>query len=113
MRKWPKTLVGLRGTRLAQGGNVEDFLNRDPEPSLTTAERLILANQYAILAALFPNLRTDYEELRLLVEKGIPAGHADLRFHEMDPRRASVRNAARRRRALTERGDRGGALTPW
>jgi len=88
-------------------------LNRDPEPSLTTAERLVLANQYAILAGLFPNLCTHYEELRLLVEKGIPAGHADLRCHDMDPARASVRNAVRRRRALTESGDRGGALTPW
>jgi uncharacterized protein YfbU (UPF0304 family) len=92
---------------------LEDSLNRDPGPSLTTAERLILANQYAILAALFSNLCTHYEELRLLVEKGIPAGHADLRFHEMDPTRVSVRNAARRRRALTESADRGGALTPW
>ena len=88
-------------------------MNRYPEPALTTAERLILANQYAILAALFPNLCTDYEEKRLLVEKGIPAGHADLLPHEMAPTRVSVRNAARRRRALTERGDRGGALTPW
>ena len=92
---------------------LEASLDRDPEPSLTTAERLILANQYAILSALYPNLRTDYEELRLLVLKGIPAGHADLRFHKMNPTRESVRNAACQRRALTERGDRGGALTPW
>jgi len=88
-------------------------LNRDPEPSVAAAERRILANQYAILAALFPNLFTDYEELRLLVEKGIPAGHADQRFHEMDATQVSARNAARRRRAFTESGDRGGALTPW
>lgn len=99
--------------RLDRATRLEDSLNRDPGPSLTPAERLILANQYAILTALFPDLYTDYEELRLLVETDILAGHADLRFDEMHPTGVSVRNAVRRRRVWTESGDRGGALTPW
>jgi hypothetical protein len=79
----------------------------------TTAERRIQANQYAILAALFPSLFPDCEELRLVIDNGTPAENPDLRSLEIDPTQVSVRTVARRRRAVTESGDRGGALTPW
>ena len=80
--------------------------------TLTQAERLILANQYAILEALFPADRASYALKRQIIEREAAAECSSLRparTHPMDCKRTG---AHRRRRA---RGgvNRGGALTPW
>jgi hypothetical protein len=84
--------------------------------SLTASERLILANQYTILAALFPSRSAQYTARRRLVEKGLPAEHFALLLPDeaSSPRhRRRSTSAANRRAKSDETVDRGGALTPW
>jgi hypothetical protein len=84
--------------------------------SLTAAERLILANQYTILAALYPSRSAHYTARRRLVEKGLPPEHSALLLPDEanSPRhRQRSTNVASRRVKSDETVDRGGALTPW
>ena len=81
--------------------------------TLTSAERLILANQFAILAALFPNRRAEYIAKQRLVEADAAVTYAALRPHDSGlPLDGAHPSNAVARRSKT-RIDRGGALTPW
>ena len=107
---------------------------------LTAAERLILANQYAILERLYPTLRREYAARRHIIEQGA-VEHYDVLLSRPVPTACSTaeppsggyqdgvsNDASLRRPDLattspsrmwpvkpkhTARTNRGGALTPW
>src|SRR4051794_9028619 len=83
-----------------------ETLNNDADAlALTTAERLILANQSPILAALFPSRCADYNEKRRTIERGIPTAHANLLAHRISGRTAIPTSPLDRRRAsVADRG---------
>jgi uncharacterized protein YfbU (UPF0304 family) len=81
--------------------------------TLTPAERLILANQYAILEALFPADRARYALKRRIVERDGAAEYSNLLPERNTPKDCNGTESPHRRRRATGGVDRGGALTPW
>jgi hypothetical protein len=92
---------------------VEIPLNEHELWTLTPAERLILANQYAILEALFPADRARYALQRQMVERDPIAEHSSLLRHRTTPPDCNRTDCAHRRSRASRRVNRGGALTPW
>ena len=94
--------------------DVKPLKEKSAAATFTSAERLILANQYAILAALFPSRRLEYLAKRRLVETGSVAECSALLPHRARPSSESDRQRnGNRRGRLHNRVNRGGALTPW
>jgi uncharacterized protein YfbU (UPF0304 family) len=89
------------------------LLNRHARLTLTPPERLILANQYAILEALFPADRARYALKRRMLERDVAAEYSSLPPEHNTPKDCNRTESAHRRRGATGRVNRGGALTPW
>lgn len=88
-------------------------LNAHVVMTLTPAERLILANQYAILEALFPADRERYALKRRIVERDLGAEYSNL-LPEGKTSQECNRNEDPSRRHRTSGGvNPRGALTPW
>jgi hypothetical protein len=92
---------------------VEKLLNGHPPLTITPSERLILANQYAVLEALFPARRARYALQRRLLEAGVAAEYASLPPACNAPKACNRADRANRRRGAARGVNRGGALTPW
>jgi uncharacterized protein YfbU (UPF0304 family) len=81
--------------------------------ALTPVERLLLANQYAILERLDPARQHEYAVKREIVERG-EADHYDALLDQPMPtvrRSPGIRRIDDHLNRLAT--DRGGALTPW
>lgn len=136
--------VGIDISRSDAGSEDPEELLKDDlaiaQLPLTAAERLILANQYAILERIYPTLRHEYAARRQIVEQGAveryevllsrpvptarsgaepPSGHFqdgvsnDASLRRPDLAAASPPRMWPARPKRTARTDRGGALTPW
>jgi uncharacterized protein YfbU (UPF0304 family) len=81
--------------------------------TLTQTERLILANQYAILEALCPADRASYALKRRIIEGEAAAECASLRPARIPPTECKRTGTVHRRRRASGGVNRGGALTPW
>jgi hypothetical protein len=88
-------------------------LNEHALLTLTQAERLILANQYAILEALFPADRASYALKRRIIEREAAAECSSLRPARNSPMDCKRSGTVHRRRRASGGVNRGGALTPW
>jgi hypothetical protein len=93
--------------------HVEMLLNAHARLTLTPPERLILANQYAILEALFPADRARYALQRRMLEREVAGEYSSLRPEHNTPKARNRTDFANRRRRATSSVNRGGALTPW
>jgi hypothetical protein len=93
--------------------DLEMLLNAHALRTLTPAERLILANQYAILEALFPADRARYALKRQIVENDAAEESPSLARDCNTPPACNRTDRAHRLGRATGSVDRGGALTPW
>lgn len=80
---------------------------------LAPVERLILANQYAILERLYPERQHVYEVKRVIVERE-EVEHYDVLYESsaLEPDETSKDQPSNGER-VRPAADRGGALTPW
>ena len=88
-------------------------MNAHPPLTITPSERLILANQYAMLEALLPAHRARYAWQRRMLEAGLAAEYASLPPGCNAPKACNRADLANRRRGAARGVNRGGALTPW
>jgi hypothetical protein len=93
--------------------HVEIPLNEHALWTLTPTERLILANQYAILEALFPANRASYASSRQQLETDVAAECSSVRPDRNTPKDRNRPEPAHQRCRAAGAVDRGGALTPW
>jgi hypothetical protein len=84
-------------------------------PVLTLVERLLLANQFAVLERLYPSKQREYASKRDIVERGVVDDY-DALFCLGEPNPRAKRGESSQRKdwdRLEDSLDRGGALTPW
>lgn len=92
---------------------MEMLLNAHAWLTLTRTERLILANQYAILEALFPADRARYALKRRILERDAAAEYSSLLPACNTTKYCNRTESTDRRRRASGGVNRGGALTPW